>query len=642
MNISDPCSPHNVSGWESGTFQADDTTLSEMLPACDDVTLSKHLRMLWDDPNLKSTINNLLLDQDTPGLDQEISIVPEHTTSFQKRCAVKQQTKRGRDTLQIGAASDKRVVSIDIDKRKSSSVCSSAEVMENLQCGNKGLETDDEVVFIKSVSSPVIQPCRKMRCPESGLSSESEESSICLCQKDGAPRRSKKKARKSPIVIIDDDINDGISYQSPKKKTNSSCHPVARESSSVCDRSASSITAISDEGGNEFSDVVVSGSKKNATGINEPVTIPGNQVSTSSCVPWANSSFLYDLEILKKVFPCADPDNVCFLLDKYADRLDRVALVGKELGSIPNPREMVKVPMLFVPWFWQLEGASISPFSVVESMALEKEYSTRYSMCFGDTSGNIKLPGSDERYYVDFATMTMTCGKGQKTKIFRGLSCDEGSMGPSGRKLVPEDSLAVPASWEEQTRDVELISVCPGSAEWNHVEGSVKRSLREAQVTDIQRIQNKWLYRKYAVQRHLIKEKNGPTCVNEKELFHATRSTSPSLIWQGEDGFDMRHSSDGMWGRGTYFASEASYSHLGYFHYNTERKTFQLFLAHVLTGDSISLPPNRNIKMPPLKRWSTIRYDSVNGVTQGCLVYILYKLDMAYPTYLINYTIGLS
>lgn len=296
MNISDPCSPHNVSGWESGTFQADDTTLSEMLPACDDVTLSKHLRMLWDDPNLKSTINNLLLDQDTPGLDQEISIVPEHTTSFQK-----QQTERGRDTLQIGAGIDKRVVSIDIDKRKNSSVCSSAEVVENLQCGNKGLETDDDVVFVKSVSSPGIQPCRRMRCPNSGLSSESEESSTCLCQKDGAPRPSKKKARKSPIVIIDDDINDGMSYQSPKKKKNSSCHPVARKSSSVCDRSASSITAISDEGGNEFSDVVVSGSKKNATGINEPVTIPGNQVSTSSCVPWANSSFLYDLEILKKV-----------------------------------------------------------------------------------------------------------------------------------------------------------------------------------------------------------------------------------------------------------------------------------------------------------------------------------------------------
>ena len=79
----------------------------------------------------------------------------------------------------------------------------------------------------------------------------------------------------------------------------------------------------------------------------------------------------------------------------------------------------------------------------------------------------------------------------------------------SGKRLIPEDSLAVPSSWQEQTGDVELISVRPGSAEWNHVEGRVKRSLWEAQVTDIQRIQNKWLYRKYAIQRHLIKEKNG-------------------------------------------------------------------------------------------------------------------------------------
>ena len=102
----------------------------------------------------------------------------------------------------------------------------------------------------------------------------------------------------------------------------------------------------------------------------------------------------------------------------------------------------------------------------------------------------------------------------------------------------------------------------------------------------------------------------------------------------------MRYSSHGMWGRGTYFASEASYSNHGFAYHNAERQVSQLFLAHVLTGDSICLPPNENIKMPPLKEGSNIRYDSVNGVTNGCLVYILYKLDMAYPAYLITYTTG--
>jgi len=108
----------------------------------------------------------------------------------------------------------------------------------------------------------------------------------------------------------------------------------------------------------------------------------------------------------------------------------------------------------------------------------------------------------------------------------------------------------------------------------------------------------------------------------------------------GEDGFDMRYSANGMWGRGTYFASEAVYCHQGFVFRDTKTQNFQLFLAHVLTGDSVFLHPDASIKMPPLKGASNIRYDSVNGVTKGCTVYILYKLDMAYPAYLITYTLS--
>ena len=63
--------------------------------------------------------------------------------------------------------------------------------------------------------------------------------------------------------------------------------------------------------------------------------------------------------------------------------------------------------------------------------------------------------------------------------------------------------------WKQQSNSVELITVRPGSAEWDHVQRSLTRSLRTAQVTDIQRVQNKWLHRKYAIQRHLMKDKNG-------------------------------------------------------------------------------------------------------------------------------------
>ena len=79
----------------------------------------------------------------------------------------------------------------------------------------------------------------------------------------------------------------------------------------------------------------------------------------------------------------------------------------------------------------------------------------------------------------------------------------------SGKSLIPQEALNVPSDWQQQTGSAELISVRPGSAEWDHVQRSLKRSLRAAHVVDIQRVQNKWLYRKYAIQRHLLKDKNG-------------------------------------------------------------------------------------------------------------------------------------
>ena len=79
----------------------------------------------------------------------------------------------------------------------------------------------------------------------------------------------------------------------------------------------------------------------------------------------------------------------------------------------------------------------------------------------------------------------------------------------SGKRLIPQEALTVPSDWQQQSNDAELVRVRPGSAEWDHVQGSLKRSLRKAKVVDIQQVQNKWLYRKYAIQRHLMKEKNG-------------------------------------------------------------------------------------------------------------------------------------
>lgn len=127
--------------------------------------------------------------------------------------------------------------------------------------------------------------------------------------------------------------------------------------------------------------------------------------------------------------------------------------------------------------------------------------------------------------------------------------------------------------------------------------------------------------------------------MNVKELFHGTRGTLPSMIWDSEDGFDMRYSAAGMWGRGCYFAVNASYSHdYAYATRQHRTKYHQMFLAHVLTGDSADLEPNRSIIKPPCNNQTGRDYDSITGITKGHRIYVLYNNAMSYPAYLITYT----
>ena len=100
----------------------------------------------------------------------------------------------------------------------------------------------------------------------------------------------------------------------------------------------------------------------------------------------------------------------------------------------------------------------------------------------------------------------------------------------------------------------------------------------------------------------------------------------------------MRFSNAGMWGTGIYFAVKAKYSDK--YAYKANDGTRQMFLAKVLTGDSIELPPRRDLRMPPIKEESSeeiIRYDTVKGSTQNSDVYIAYSNEKVYPFYLITY-----
>lgn len=140
--------------------------------------------------------------------------------------------------------------------------------------------------------------------------------------------------------------------------------------------------------------------------------------------------------------------------------------------------------------------------------------------------------------------------------------------------------------------------------------------------------------------------KNDIEGINELDLFHGTSNTEPALIYEGEEGFDMRHSRKGLWGRGIYFAKDAAYSARSYAY--GDGNTKQIFLARVITGFSKEMDADRSLRMPPVMdeedcasynvKFKGQRYDSVNGVTGDTPVYIIYNNNRAYPFYLITFT----
>ena len=205
---------------------------------------------------------------------------------------------------------------------------------------------------------------------------------------------------------------------------------------------------------------------------------------------------------------------------------------------------------------------------------------------------------------------------------------------------VPVDR---PDNWEG--RDL-LVLIDPHSREYREIEGLFRSTMPSSCIKKIERVQNVFLWRRFRDCRRRMEE-HLPSA-GEKKLFHGTRQTNPKDIYGGDAGFDLRHSGTGMWGVGSYFAVNASYSS-GYSYQKRvlgqSNPLCQMLVAKVLTGACIRLPADHQLRFPPertdqqeggvvIRR----RYDSVQGTTGGSEVYIVYDNAQSYPAYLITYT----
>ena len=206
---------------------------------------------------------------------------------------------------------------------------------------------------------------------------------------------------------------------------------------------------------------------------------------------------------------------------------------------------------------------------------------------------------------------------------------------------------ACPSNWIQlenlnfKTSIFNTINVDLSCDEATVVKNAILATLPNAKLYQVERVQNLVAYQKYVQSKKFLEHKyDGEDIKIEcSMLFHGTRSCNPYEIIESEEGFDMRFSNEGLWGKGVYFAENASYSH-NYAHWlknNNDMK--QIFIAKVLVGNSVKLDANSSLIIPPKLPQSNQRYDSVEGFTKNTKVHIVYGNAKSYPAYLVTYKI---
>ena len=140
----------------------------------------------------------------------------------------------------------------------------------------------------------------------------------------------------------------------------------------------------------------------------------------------------------------------------------------------------------------------------------------------------------------------------------------------------------------------------------------------------------------YCRKKSLMAKKSGKE-PEERQLFHGTKPDTVEAICQ--QGFDWRmcgkHGT--VYGKGSYFACKANYSHSYTAGPGASRGHKQMFLARVLVGSYTN--GNSSLTRPPPKDPSKphVLYDSCCDNTSNPALFVVFENGQSYPEFLITY-----
>ncbi|XDV19030.1 hypothetical protein PO909_024606 [Leuciscus waleckii] len=267
--------------------------------------------------------------------------------------------------------------------------------------------------------------------------------------------------------------------------------------------------------------------------------------------------------------------------------------------------------------FTQVTWCILGPRGVWQKVPVE----VNYKLERGDVKDGI-MDAQGVKWTVDLSKMEATaCDSGQVTSL---------------KRLDNLSDFSLPINWDNMSHSdpLKVIELDQQSTEYQIVKADFKKTVPKT-LLKIERIQNMDLRRLYEGRKKELENRNGlPVGAGEKILYHGTSEASCSSIMKTNFNRSFAGQNATVYGHGTYFAVNASYSANPTYAVPAVDGTQLMFVARVLTGHyaqgqasmktTVRLAPDHN-------------YDSVVDNIQNPSMFVVFHDCQAYPDYLITF-----
>ncbi|KAM5255444.1 protein mono-ADP-ribosyltransferase PARP12 [Ctenodactylus gundi] len=363
------------------------------------------------------------------------------------------------------------------------------------------------------------------------------------------------------------------------------------------------------------------------------------------------------MELIEEAYSNPGKDRIMCTESARSFHLDTLNFASMRFGAAQARRlstasSVTKPPHFILTtdwvWYWMDEFASwqeygkqgtVHPVTTVSSSDLEKAYLAFCAPGADAQAAIMKFQAGKHEYILDFkAFVQKNLSYGTTRKVCRrpkyvspqDVQTRQTCVKFQGPKSIPDywDPSALP---DPGFKRITLIS---SSEEYQKVWKLFNRTLPLCSVQKIERVQNLALWEVYQWQKGQMQKRNEGKEVDERQLFHGTSVSFVEAICQ--QNFDWRicglHGTS--YGKGSYFARDAAYSH----HYSKSDTHVQvMFLARVLVGDFVRGSPIF-VRPPPKENQSNVFYDSCVNSMSDPTIFVIFEKHQVYPEYLIQYS----